>query len=961
VTVHRRPKGEAGIGHVGTPISVKTNFFEIKFSDTKNIIFYHFDVSIKKDLSKAGDKKLEDTATVQSTHVPVGMQVEQVAEGLANVALAAEEGDKKKKRKRGKKGKKPGEAEGTVGGEAPPAEAGAVGGEAPPANVVQVVAAASKDVSDRMPKAKATQIFIKFIEENSQVFKSPAVYDGEKNAYSVCCPPAARTSEGVHGRVRFKEEGSARENVYIVKVKRVAERPISEMMKYYDECTPIQQGLEIMFNFTAASKLVVVNRNQFYDLRNSPPYDLTTGKIAVRGFFGSIRQLGGWKAPKLFLNVDIAHTAFYKCMPVLQFFEENRWWDSRRPNELDDYYKKLITKEFISKNIKVETTHSKNFKRRYKIQCISKKTARTHKFSWEADGKQKTGNVVDYFKQVYGYSINYPDLYCFECGNNNAIIPMEVCDIAPKQRVLGKLDDNDTAQFIKYSCVKPQERIGFIEKTVSNNYRNDDRNRENLTVSIPDSRALVVSARELPVPNIQHRGNVVGKPNRGQWWSNVFREPGTLKCWAFADFTNSGDSPMRYFLENLEGTGRKLGMTIHEPDVFYPPNVNHQPGEMSKKVRQFLRDIRDKMGKDLQLILCVINHSDLYSYIKHITDLELRVVSQCFKVGNYRKNNPKVVENLLLKINGKINGMNNSSLHYPDLNKEVNISTLFEKEKIMVMGCDVNHPGVVDHLNPSMVAVVGSVDPTATRYHTEVRYQQRREEIIEDMEGITKNLIKQFAACNGGARPDRIIMFRDGVSESQFKAVLHWEMRGMREACISFGKTYQPPITYLCVQKRHHTRFFPNVGDYNVNPGTVVDDVITDHMRQDFYLCSHAGILGTSRPAHYTVLWDDSDFSLDQLELICFALCHNYSRCNRSVSIPTPAYYAHLAAYRAKVHLQGGTELKRQSFDSARKFVAANKDNKDPRVIEGNKELNSLLSACTKVTCTDIGSKLYYV
>lgn len=32
-------------------------------------------------------------------------------------------------------------------------------------------------------------------------------------------------------------------------------------------------------------------------------------------------------------------------------------------------------------------------------------------------------------------------------------------------------------------------------------------------------------------------------------------------------------------------------------------------------------------------------------------------------------------------------------------------------------------------------------------------------------------------------------------------------------------------------------------------------------------------------------------------------MCHTYVRCTRSVSIPAPAYYAHLVAFRARYHL----------------------------------------------------------
>ena len=78
---------------------------------------------------------------------------------------------------------------------------------------------------------------------------------------------------------------------------------------------------------------------------------------------------------------------------------------------------------------------------------------------------------------------------------------------------------------------------------------------------------------------------------------------------------------------------------------------------------------------------------------------------------------------------------------------------------------------------------------------------------------------------------------------------------------------------------------------------------ITHPTEYDFYLCSHAGIQGTSRPSHYHVLWDDNNFSADELQALTYQLCHTYVRCTRSVSIPAPAYYAHLVAFRARYHL----------------------------------------------------------
>ena len=72
----------------------------------------------------------------------------------------------------------------------------------------------------------------------------------------------------------------------------------------------------------------------------------------------------------------------------------------------------------------------------------------------------------------------------------------------------------------------------------------------------------------------------------------------------------------------------------------------------------------------------------------------------------------------------------------------------------------------------------------------------------------------------------------------------------IRKACASIqadGK-YKPPITFLVVQKRHHTRLFPTRDqdsddrNFNVKAGTIVDTVITHPSQKDFYLVSHASI-----------------------------------------------------------------------------------------------------------------------
>ncbi|KAG8280324.1 Protein argonaute-2 [Homalodisca vitripennis] len=160
---------------------------------------------------------------------------------------------------------------------------------------------------------------------------------------------------------------------------------------------------------------------------------------------------------------------------------------------------------------------------------------------------------------------------------------------------------------------------------------------------------------------------------------------------------------------------------------------------------------------------------------------------------------------------------------------------------------------------------------------------------------------------------DSTEIYKPSRSKPFWPSVLNSELSAIRAACRSLQSdgSYKPSVTFLVVQKRHHTRFFPTRREdedgknKNVPPGTIVDTMITHPREMDFYLVSHASLQGTSRPTKYHKLWDDSNISEDDLEELTYYLCHLFTRCTRSVSYPAPTYYAHLAAARGRVYLEG--------------------------------------------------------
>jgi eukaryotic translation initiation factor 2C len=291
----------------------------------------------------------------------------------------------------------------------------------------------------------------------------------------------------------------------------------------------------------------------------------------------------------------------------------------------------------------------------------------------------------------------------------------------------------------------------------------------------------------------------------------------------------------------------------------------------------------------------------VYGEIKRVCDTVVDVPSQCMLSKHIKKKQPMYCKNVLLKVNVKLGGCNSILKRNPVLKFFMNVPAI-------IFGADVTHAAPRSTL-PSIAALVGSMDAFGYRFATSIRAQQSRTEIIESLQEMVKELLIGFYRSTK-KKPEKIMFYRDGVSEGQFQHVRDFEITAIREACQSLEEGYLPTITFVVVQKRHHARFFPtnrNDGDKsgNVKAGTVVDTGVVHPFEFDFYLNSHAGLQGTSRPCHYHVLWDENNFTPDLLQNFTYQQCYMYARCTKSVSLVPAAYYAHLVAYRARFHARG--------------------------------------------------------
>ncbi|CAH9097364.1 unnamed protein product [Cuscuta epithymum] len=770
-------------------------------------------------------------------------------------------------------------------------------------------------------------IMAKVVQEYSQshMGKRLVAYDGGKSIYTAAELPFSSKDFSV--KLADKDRKSRPDREFNVSIKFAAKHSLYHLQQFLQSKqldTPQEtiQVLDVALRANLSTKYQVVGRSFFASTFGEGRLD--DGLEYWKGFYQSLRpcQMG------LSLNIDVSARAFYEPKLVSEYvFDFLKVRDVSRPLTDQD---RLKVKRVL-KGVRVEVSHLKNI-RRYKISGLS--TLPASQLMFEMETGEKT-SVVNYFSKKYKINIMYPMLPAVQSGNDAkpVYLPMEVCRIVKGQRYTRKLNEKQVSAMLKATAQRPHERENSIAKVVDSNKYNMDNIVAEFGMKLT-ADLTAIEARVLPPPMIKYHES--GRepalcPTVGQWnmINKKMVDPARVDFWTCVNFSRFKDP--EGFCHGLIDMCVSRGM-VFSPNPLIPFRAAN-PNQIEKALNDIHKESCARIasmglptdGKNvpkLQLLIIILpDITGSYGKIKKICETELGIVSQCCQPKQASKYSKQYFENVSLKINVKVGGRNS----FLEQAVQRRLPYISERPTI-IFGADVTHPQPGEDSSPSIAAVVASMDwPHVTKYRGLVSAQEHRVEIIEDLYkshqdpargivhgGMIREQLIEFRRSTGH-KPHRIIFFRDGVSEGQFSQVLLYEVDAIRKACNSLENGYLPPITFVVVQKRHHTRLFPsNHSDRrmtdksgNILPGTVVDRKICHPTEFDFYLCSHAGIQGTSRPAHYHVLYDENKFTADGLQNLTNSLCYTYARCTRSVSIVPPAYYAHLAAFRARYYIEG--------------------------------------------------------
>ncbi|XP_036382072.1 piwi-like protein 2 [Megalops cyprinoides] len=256
---------------------------------------------------------------------------------------------------------------------------------------------------------------------------------------------------------------------------------------------------------------------------------------------------------------------------------------------------------------------------------------------------------------------------------------------------------------------------------------------------------LVTEGRTLPLETIYLQSASFMTPADVGWSREVVRDASIscipLNCWAVFYPRRCTDQA-----EELVATFGKvagpMGLRLHRP-------IHVELKD--DRTETYIKSIHSQLTSEphTQLVVCIMtgNRDDLYSAIKKLCCVQNPVPSQ---------------------------------------------------KHLMVIGVDVHHD--TSKKSRSVMGFVASLNNSLTRWYSRVTFQMPNEEVINGFRVCLLAALQKYYEVNHSL-PEKIVVYRDGVSDGQLKMVEQFEIPQLLK-CFETFPNYEPKLAFIVVQKR---------------------------------------------------------------------------------------------------------------------------------------------------------------
>ncbi|XP_001663870.2 protein aubergine [Aedes aegypti] len=613
-------------------------------------------------------------------------------------------------------------------------------------------------------------------------------------------------------------------------------------------------------------------------------YD-AAAKIAIRdfhielwpGYVTSIRQ----HEQDILVCCEIAHKTMrmQTCYDVLRDCRNN-----------DRNYKDAFTRSVLG--VVVLTGYNN---KTYTIHDVSFETTPSSTF------ETKNGKIsfVEYYQQKYNIRIrdpNQPMLLSrakkrdLRAGGNElmALVP-ELCQMTGLTDQM-RNDFRMMRAMSDYTRLNPDRRIERLE-TFNRRLQTTPESMEVFKVwqMELDKRLVELPGRLLPQEMIQFSTTSTGVPagDNADWTMHFRNNPmlSTVRLdhW-YIIVPSRAQREANEFLGCLMQAAQGMRFDVKRCEFVTIPDDS--PGT-------YVRMLDNVVNKDPQLIMCVVTNqkADRYTAIKKKCCVDRAVPTQviCQKTITPKGGNVRtlmsVATKVVIQMNCKLGG--------------VPWKVKIPLSGMMTIGFDVCHD--TNDKSKSYGAMVATFDHDnrgTPKFFSTVSQHRHGEEICNYLPLNTIKALNEYRK-EYNELPKRIFFYRDGVGEGQLHYVYEHEVKSivdkLNEIYKSAGAEQDVMFTFIIVSKRINTRFFDR--KQNPRPGTVVDDVVTNPERTDFYIVSQSVRQGTVSPTAYNVLYDTSGLKVDHLQMLSYKQCHLYYNWSGTTRVPAVCQYAHKLSF----------------------------------------------------------------
>lgn len=514
-------------------------------------------------------------------------------------------------------------------------------------------------------------------------------------------------------------------------------------------------------------------------------------------------------------------------------------------------------------------------------------------------------SYAEYYENKYNRKLRYPEQPLLihikkKDGHTIHLVP-ELCvmtEQSPEMRANFQLQ-KDIALIVRPT---PQKRLSESQKLLELLHKNEK------TLKMLKEWAIDIEIEPLKVEgNKLNAGNIImGKNNQfplentpdfdRRLQAEMLEQPKITKLGIFV--SKRDQEAAQVFIDMLKKCIAEFNYPMQKPREFIIEGSDFQDWEASFKRH---------LDTSVQAVILILpdnkkNNAALYNACKHFLIKACPIPSQAVLASTVTKGKSlrSIVNKILVQLCAKVGGTPWMVSDLPFVDKPT-----------MLVGIDI-YTRMKDRRS-SILSYVATVNNRFSRYWSTIEVQNSGDEVTQNLQVIARNSILAFKETNKGTVPARIIVYRDGISESYRKTIKEMEVKAFLRAFEDLIQenqiTTKPEFIYVCVNKKQSVKMFYGdsltKGVVNPEQGTVVSDEITSG--RDFYLISQKSPQGTVIPIHYYVLGYFANYEGEYIEIggtlpedlfenlqsMSYKLCFMYYNFSGAVAVPAPVQNAH--------------------------------------------------------------------